>query len=416
MRDMADQLGTQPQAVRHARAYKRARVSRQAVADALIDFYDSGEALEGAEPSFYRGHLGLGGPHLDLSILTAPKWLDAAVELGTPAESFEFVPPPQTDHTQLSPLAIHAALQRLAEVETTETVLVNNPLYRLLDVEMQPGYIAATLTSTDFLTYALTADLLEAELVQALAEPQRPRAHALAERLPLRRLYLPTTTAALELRARNCVGGPAALLAIARAATAHHGRDYVLVVQERSPRVLNVTGKLAVIPKAFHQPLVEQAGEVALSMTLQRELEEELLGRQDLEDLSPDAQRRADPLHVSSQSEAMRWLYDRRNTPIYRVECVGFGLNMVTGNYEFPSLIVIEDEEWWDRYGHEVEANWETMRTRRYSSLDRRGLVALATDPTWSNEGLFAFLEGLKRLSRSDVDGRVAAPLFEVEF
>jgi hypothetical protein len=39
-------------------------------------------------------------------------------------------------------------------------------------------------------------------------------------------------------------------------------------------------------------------------------------------------------------------LVERRRTDAYRVECVGFGINMVTGNYEFPCPIVIDDEEW----------------------------------------------------------------------
>lgn len=91
-------------------------------------------------------------------------------------------------------------------------------------------------------------------------------------------------------------------------------------------------------------------------------------------------------------------------------------INIVTGNYEFPCLIIIDDEEWWDRYGRQVEANWETLRIRRYSSLDTAGLAALATDPTWSNEGLFAFLEGLRRLAVIDIAGRTAAPAVEVEF
>jgi hypothetical protein len=47
----------------------------------------------------------------------------------------------------------------------------------------------------------------------------------------------------------------------------------------------------------------------------------------------------------------MRWLLDRRQTDAYHVECVGFGINMVSGNYEFPCLILIDDEEWWARYG-----------------------------------------------------------------
>jgi hypothetical protein len=57
------------------------------------------------------------------------------------------------------------------------------------------------------------------------------------------------------------------------------GDQYQLLVQERSNQVLNVTGALAVIPKAFHQPIVDAYGETRISTTIERELEEELFGR-----------------------------------------------------------------------------------------------------------------------------------------
>jgi len=42
---------------------------------------------------------------------------------------------------------------------------------------------------------------------------------------------------------------------------------------------------------------------------------------------------------------------------------------------------VIDDPAWWDTFGHLVEANWESMRTRRYSTQDTAGLAALINDP-----------------------------------
>jgi hypothetical protein len=111
----------------------------------------------------------------------------------------------------------------------------------------------------------------------------------------------------------------------------------------------------------------------------------------------------------------MAWLIEHRDSGAFRLECTAFGINLVTGNYEFACLTVIDDEQWWTRFGHRVEANWETMRVHRYSSRDTDGLAALAADPRWSNEGLFAFLEGLRRLTELDHGGRVAAPTIHVE-
>ena len=95
------------------------------------------------------------------------------------------------------------------------------------------------------------------------------------------------------------------------------------------------------------------------------------------------------------------------------MECTAFGVNMVSGNYEFACLTVIEGPTWWARYGHLLVANWEAMRLYRYSSLDTEGLLRLVRDPRWSNEGLFAFIEGLRRLAVLD-PARVRAPSMEV--
>ncbi len=50
--------------------------------------------------------------------------------------------------------------------------------------------------------------------------------------------------------------------------------------------------------------------------------------------------------------------------------------------------------------GGQVEADWESSSLRRYSSLDSSLLAELIGDVAWSNEGLFALLQGLRRLSR----------------
>src|SRR5260370_2566113 len=91
-----------------------------------------------------------------------------------------------------------------------------------------------------------------------------------------------------------------------------------------------------------------------------------------------------------------------------RDECTGFGMNLVSGNFEFASLIVIESEEFWSRYGGQLEANWESSSLRQYSSVDGDSLAELATDVAWSNEGLFALLQGWRRLSH--IGGQLGNP------
>jgi hypothetical protein len=66
-----------------------------------------------------------------------------------------------------------------------------------------------------------------------------------------------------------------------------------------------------------------------------------------------------------------------------------------------------------DRFGGQIEACWESSSLRQYSSLDGGSLAALADDAGWSNEGLFAFLQNLRR--RRQVGGdRVDVPVIGV--
>jgi transcriptional regulator with XRE-family HTH domain len=404
--------------VRYQRAYARARLTRDQLVAALERYYLSTSAPEAG--GLYRARV---GPHtLATSVLTRLGWLQLRVPLATSAEQFQFVPPMAAPEPTrlLEGERLEAAIDRLAQAELSTTVLVNNPIYRLLRIALEPGRLEAAVTLVDFASYALTMDLLESELVDTLAELSGGRALTTRgnqrPRLPLRDAYLPSLAHVLDFERRICAGGPVALLAAARPGR-RLGRpgDYALLVQERSPRVLNVVGRLAVIPKAFHGPMVEPQAEADLSSSVHRELEEELLGRDELGNVLSEGLRKVDPFHTDLLSEPLRWLLDHQDPSAYQLECVGFGVNLLTGNYEFPCLIVINDEEWWARFGGQVEANWEIRRVRLYSSRDAAGLQDLVLDPRWSSEGLFAFVEGLRRLAELDTASRVTVPELDAE-
>lgn len=89
-------------------------------------------------------------------------------------------------------------------------------------------------------------------------------------------------------------------------------------------------------------------------------------------------------------------------------------MNLLSGTYEVPCLVVIEDESWWGQWGYLIAGNWETTSIDCYSSMDTDSIATLAHDPRWSNEGLFAFLEGIRVLTEIDQTGRVAAPRIDV--
>lgn len=383
------------------RAARRSRVNQRQIADALRQYYP--DCPDGF--GYYTArHV---GPDAVTSILTRPEWLDLDCPLIVGHDSLTLSGAEGQDLT-LDEQAAGRAAQRLAETLALGTRLVDMPLYRLTGSDVGHGTISGSLAISRFIRYALTMDLLEGELVDTLAAGQLPRPGS----SPLRDRHLPDISAVLDVSNRLCAGGALALCAIARPADPFRGpADYVLLVQERSAHVVNAARQLAVIPKGFHQPLTDYRADARIGATLRREMEEELFGRDDIDNTVSD-QRVADPMHPSRLSEPMRWLMAEPGR--LRIECTGFGLNLVSGNYEFPGLIVIDDEQFWTRYGGLIEANWESSTLRQYSTLDRPLLTELISDVAWSNEGLFALLQGLRRLERIGGD-RVNLPTIEWE-
>lgn len=368
------------------RHIRRANVRRSELAYALSDYYVAGIPNAGQYRAWCGDH------KVVTSIVTRDDWHDLACPLTPDNARFTLADEPSGERASVQ-VDGDEAFQRLAEVAAADVRLTSAPIYRLLGIDVRRGAIAGTVGLASFTDYALTMDLLESELVDAVIGDNDIQ----PGRLPLRDRYLPDLASVFDVSSRLCAGGVLALCAIARPADPFRGAaDYALLVQERSAHVLNGARRLAVIPKAFHQPLTDARADVHVAATLRREIEAELFGRSELDHTSGE-NRIAAPMHPSRLSEPMRWLVEAPER--LRMECTGFGLNLVSGNYEFASLIVIDDEEFWKRFGGHIEANWEAAGLRVYSSLDASLINDLVSDESWSNEGLFAFLQGLRRLA-----------------
>ena len=389
-----------PGELRNQRGH-RERVARRDIATALAGYYPDRSGGHGRYAARY-------GTATDVvtSVLTCSDWLDLECPLRNGGERLTVSADDSPAWEPLDDEAAGHAAQRLAETLARHVRLVDMPLYRLVDIDPRQGSMTGRLGLSHFVRYALTLDLLEGELLDALSAG----APAAPGSLPLRDLHLPDLASVLDVAGRLCAGGALSLCAIARPADGRRpSPDYLLLVQERSGEVVNAARRLAVIPKGFHQPLTDLAADAHVEATLRREMEEELFGRDDIDNTS-GAHRTADPMHPSRLSEPMRWLDE--DPARLRMECTAFGLNLVSGNYEFACLTVIEDEEFWPRFGGVVEANWEATGLRQFSSRDRELLGGLIRDRAWSNEGLFALLQGLRRLAH--IGGRrVSLPAIE---
>jgi hypothetical protein len=334
------------------------------------------------------------------TLLTTDAWLAGCGELRRERHAFAVAYGGPLPQVQPGRALQAAAIDRATEVVVGGTRFMDAFVYRLLDLHESDAGLGARFAVDSFGRYALTWDLLEAEVLDFVLGDRGD--------LPLRDHLLPSTSHVLNPADRLCIGGAQGLCAFARPSKGGRPPDYLLLVQERSPHVVNTAGRLAVIPKCFHQPINDIAGEVAIGATLQRELEEELFGRDELEGAVGRAL--ADPMHMSRLTEPMRWLVD---SPEWDMLQTGFGYNLVSGNYEFAAVVAVHDERFWERFGGMIEANWEAAGLRRCSTQDPAGLSALMADPSWSDEGLVALGLGLKRLAELD-PSRVTLPPFEI--
>lgn len=400
-----DQLAQMTPLLTRQKAAQRTQVTRSSVAASINALYRSPRG----EHHLYT--VRCGATTATTSILTTPEWTELTIPLGTGQDSLTTTSDPSLLMLNLDETTAAAAVGRIAESINLRTRIFDAALYCLTHIDISHHNINGQLQLATFADYALTFDLLENELVDAIITAD---GEVQWSQLPLRKHYLGSVEQAISLHHRLCAGGPLALLAVARPPTRGHGPDYAIVVQQRSTHVLNGVGRLAVIPKAFHQPLFDFSDDAQLSVTLERELEEELLGRDELQPARGPAQRLV-PLHHTQLSQPMRWLVERDNSDTWRTECTGFGINLVSGNYEFASLITIDDEEWWTSFGGQLITNWEAEGIRIYSSLDIDGISALVNDEHWSNEGLFALLQGIRHLAQTSRQ-RVNLPPTELEY
>jgi hypothetical protein len=171
--------------------------------------------------------------------------------------------------------------------------------------------------------------------------------------------------------------------------------DFIFPIQRRSAAVADGQGMLSIIPRGFHESLIDQQKDVAPSLSCYREIYEELFGGKEVEQHTE--RLRHDWFFGERQ---MRWFLDHKNS--YELICTCFGIDAISGNYQFGTLLIIHDEEYWDTFGREMEANWEGKErtTKLISTKDKAALEKLVRQSNWTGEGLQTLHEALFYLKK----------------
>ncbi|MEM9656115.1 MAG: hypothetical protein AAGA65_28770 [Actinomycetota bacterium] len=386
----AEQLVAEATAARLEREFQQRNLTCDDLTAAVVSYYDADESR--------YWQTTVGGETLRLPLLIRPEWTGLNVDLNSqPSGEFDV-----SAHGAIGPVdepMFDAAVERLADAEANQKVLYDNPIYRLVDTRSPDGDFRLRFGSARFADFALGCGLMEAELARFLTA---------GGGTPIRDTLLPSVAAAEDLMGYVCAGGPVGLFAVARPAEGTRPPDYALLLQVRGAQVMDLSGRLSTIPKGWHQPVSEIAAQSDLRATLLRELEEELLGAEELELITAESRRTADPLHARARSAALEpFLHQTKG---YHLRLAGFGLNLLAGTFEAPCLVAIDDENWWQDNGHLVTGNWETSGIEVHSSADADGVARLIRDPRWVSEGLFSLVEGLRCLAEVGDPDRVALP------
>jgi hypothetical protein len=270
----------------------------------------------------------------------------------------------------------------------------------LLELETSTEGIHVALAIDQYVHYRVTMGALGDELVQALMDSQfRPdEVVARAETaLPWRRRLLPNAAAVADYGARMCAGGVHVTFAIQRPAP---DDDFVIPLQKRSHLLSEGQAMMAVLPTAMHQPSISAAAGKPFHHTVFRELYEEVFGGDEVDD---DAQHLAEDWYTAaSVCEPLAWMTE--HPECFRMVLLGWGLNLLTGNYELAVLLVIRDPVFWEKYGHLLVTNWETAGSNSplVSSKQTLDLKNLLENPAWTGGGIFSFASSLSYLERTE--------------
>jgi hypothetical protein len=322
------------------------------------------------------------------AVATKPEWTGLEIPLGGKYEKVRLL---SVDNLAME-LPEEKVLQQISSIEQMERQMWYHTIYRLLDVDFRQGMLKASFAKDEYLRSMFSVGLVSNELVEALSKKSYSAEQVIADAdrlLPIRRSVLPDGASLINFHKRICAGGIAMMFAIPRP---YPNYDFAFIIQQRSDTVADTQNMLTIIPRAIHQPMIDEAEEVKPSFSAFREIFEELYSGKEVE--KDGGQLRHDWFF---SEENMNWFRD--NPKCFDLMCTCFGIDMVSGNYVFGMLLVIREESYWENYSRIIKANWEGHGLKSVSSKDPDSLAQLIKRKQWTGDGLFPLIEGLKWLA-----------------
>lgn len=270
--------------------------------------------------------------------------------------------------------------------------IFNDPMFRLTAYEFGSGF---QFTECNYHDYRYSCGLLEDELKIAIAEAEGDVGRIVApDAFELRSRLLPDLASILAVDSRVCCGGVSTLTAFLRE------DDYVIPLQRRSAAVGDNQNQLATIAKGIHGPLTGDPSDIMLAKTIWREFYEELFSGE--KDVRRFRQMISGDWWLNEPNAApVRYL--RENPEQSEQFGLGFGFNMVSGNYEFPNLFIIKNFDFLKRF--KVNGCWEAEKVSYVSSKDILEIREILTNKEvygLVNECVPTFVRGLKLLKEID--------------
>ena len=291
---------------------------------------------------------------------------------------------------QLSPDEI---IREIVNWTASKLQIWDDPLYTINKLE---DTLKITFRLTRFLNYRVSYGSVADELAVAIAT------HGIAELsrsfgslLPKRNRFLGSLDAFLNFSTRLCVGGVTVLFA-ART----EDNDIDIILQRRSLHVSDEPGSFTVIPRAFHQPVINPLKEVDVPTTIYRECYEELFGGE----AEPDQRRHISSHYFLTQCPGVAELYVGQNGKNHYLQPLGIVWDLVKGTYAIAYCLYVHDPEWWQKYQHGIRVNWEVdTKVEPVVRLSQTNLIHnLIQRREWAPEAYFTFIEGLRWLAQNE--------------